>query len=113
MEHQKITNQLDTTSNNVPRFISKIWIKVHCQSNKIYSTNKQIRLKKSMLQSDLCDYSGAYIVIKGTITVTDPNNDAYDKKLAFKNNVPFISCILEIDDTLTVNAEDLDIVKPL
>ena len=37
-----------------------------------------------MLQSDLCDYSDAYIVAKGTIAVTNPDNNAYDKKLAFK-----------------------------
>ena len=49
-----------------------------------------------MLRSDLCDYSDAYIVVKGDITVTDPNNNAYDKKLAFKNNAPFTSCILKI-----------------
>ena len=46
-----------------------------------------------MLRSDLFDYSDAYIVAKGTIAVTDPNVAAYNKKLAFKNNVPFISCI--------------------
>ena len=43
-----------------------------------------------MLRSDLCDYSDAYFVVEGTITVTG-DNDAYDKKLAFKNNAPFIS----------------------
>ena len=43
-----------------------------------------------MLQSDLCDYSDAYIFAKGTITVTRTSNDVYDKKLAFKNNAPFI-----------------------
>ena len=48
-----------------------------------------------MLRSDLCDYSAAYIVAKGKITVTNPNNNAYDKKLAFKNNAPFLSCILK------------------
>ena len=58
-----------------------------------------------MLRSDLCDYSDAYIVVKGTITVTDPNNDAYDNKLAFKNNEPFISCISKINNTLIDNAE--------
>ena len=40
-----------------------------------------------MLQLDLCDDSDAYITVRGTITVTDPNYNAYDKKLAFKNNV--------------------------
>ena len=44
-----------------------------------------------MLRSDLCDYSDTYIVVKGTLTVTNPANNTYDKKLAFKNNAPFIS----------------------
>ena len=67
-----------------------------------------------MLRSDLCDYSNAYIVVKGGITVTRPNNtDQYDKKLAFKNQAPFISCISKINSTLVDNAEDLDIVMPM
>ena len=33
-----------------------------------------------MLQSDLYDYSDAYIAVKETITVIDPNDDAYDEK---------------------------------
>ena len=65
-----------------------------------------------MLQSKLCDYSDAYIVVRGTINGTDSKNKAYDKKLAFKNNAPFISCISKISNTLTDNAEDLDIVMP-
>ena len=47
-----------------------------------------------MLQSHLCDYSDAYFVVKGTINVKHPTNDAYDKKLAFKHNAPLISCII-------------------
>ena len=66
-----------------------------------------------MLQSDLCDPSDAYIVVKGTITVTNPVNVAYNKKLAFENNALFISCILKINNTLIDNAEDLDIVMPM
>ena len=49
-----------------------------------------------MLQSDLCGYSDAYIVVKGTINVTDSNNNAYDKKMVFKNNAPFSRCISRI-----------------
>ena len=45
-----------------------------------------------MLQSDLCDYNGAYIVAKGTITVADPNDANYKKKLAFKNDASSFSC---------------------
>ena len=58
-----------------------------------------------MLPSDLCDFSDAYIVVKEKITVIDPNNDAYDKKLAFKNNVQFVSCISKINNTLINNAK--------
>ena len=70
MEYQIIINLLDTTSDNVPRFITKKWIEVHDQS-----VNAENRLKISMLQSDLCDYSHAYIAVKRTINVADPNNN--------------------------------------
>ena len=113
MEYQKITNLLDTTPDNVPRFIAKKWIEVPDQSGSTedrYKPSKQIRFKTSILRSDLCDSSDVYIVLKGTITATDPNNDKYDKKLAFKNNVLFVSWILKINNTLIDNAEYLDIV---
>ena len=71
----------------------------------IYKPSKQIRFKTSMLTSDLCDFRDAYIVMKGTITVTNPDNNAYDKKLAFKNNAPFVSCISKINNTLIDNDE--------
>ena len=63
-----------------------------------------------MLQSDLCDYSDEYIVVKET-TVADPNDDAYDQKLAAKTNAPFISCISKISNTLIGNAKDLEIQR--
>ena len=66
-----------------------------------------------MLRSDLCDFSDVYIVVKGTITVTYPDNNAYDKKLAFKNNSPFISSISKINNTLIDNAEGLHVVMPM
>ena len=115
MEYQKITNLLGNTLDKVTKFITKKWIKVHDQSGTPedrYKPSKQIRFKTSVLRSDLCDYSDAYIVVKGKIIVTNPDNDAYDKKLAFKNNAPFTSCISKIDNTLLDNAEDLDIVMP-
>ena len=113
MEYQKITNQLDTTSDNEPRFITKKWIEVYDQSGGSYNVNKQIRFRTSMLQSDVCDDSDAYIIVEGTINVTDLNNNAYAMKLAFRNNAPFISCILQLNNTLIDNAEDLDIVIPM
>ena len=63
-----------------------------------------------MLRSVLCDYSDAYVLVKGKITVTNSNKNAYNKKLALKDNAPFISCISKINGELIENVEDLDIV---
>ena len=93
MEYQKPTKLLGSTLDKVPRFITKKWIEVYNKSGETYNTNKQIRFKTPMIKSDLCYYSDAYILVKGKITVTNPNSNAYDKKLALKNNAPFISCI--------------------
>ena len=113
MECQKVTNLLGTTSANVPTFTTKKWIEVHNHSSNAedrYKPNKQIGFKTSMLRSDSCDFSDSYIILKGIFTVTNPNNNVYDKKIAFMSNSPFASCISKIIDTLTDNAEDLDIV---
>ena len=82
MEYHKITSLLGNIPDKVPRFITKKWIEVHDQSGKRYNTSKQIRFETSMLRSDLCDYSDAYIVVKGTITVsaTDGASNIRDKK---------------------------------
>ena len=67
-----------------------------------------------MLRSDLCDYSDAYVRVKGKITVTNPNdNTNFNKKLTLKNNAPFILCISKINGELVENAEDLDIIMPM
>ena len=88
MEFQKIVNLLDITSDNkdLPRSDTKKWIEVYDQSEKNYNVNKEIRIKTPLLRSDLCDFSDAYIVVGGTVTVTkkiftandfeDPNNTA-------------------------------------
>ena len=71
MEFQKIVNLLDITLDykDLPRFVTKKWIEIYDQSEKNYSVNKEIRIKTAMLRSDLCDFSDAYIVVKGDITV--------------------------------------------
>ena len=69
MEFQKIVNFLHTTSDNktLPKFVTKKWIEVYDQSQENYNVNKEIKIKTSMLRSDLCDFSGAYIVVKGIL----------------------------------------------
>ena len=89
MEFQKITNFPDITSDNkdLPKFNTKKWIEVYDESEGDSNVNKEIRIKTSMLRSDLCDYSDAYIIAKGTITVTNPNDAKKKKKtVTFKNN---------------------------
>ena len=83
------------------------------QSGGSYNVNKEIRIKTSMLRYDLCDYSDAYIVVKGNITVTYPDGAKRNKAVAFKNNAPFINCISKINGVKIDNAEDLDVVMPM
>ena len=106
---------LDITSDNkdLPRYVTKKWIEVYDQSEKNYNPNKEIRIKTTILRSDLCDFSDAYIVVKGDITVTNPNNTKRNKVVVFKNNAPFINCISKINGIKIDNAEDLDVVMPM
>ena len=63
IEYQRITNLLGTTPDEVPRFITKKWVEVHDQFGNAedrQKPKKQIRFKKSMLTSDLCDFSDIY-----------------------------------------------------
>ena len=55
-------------------FVTKKWIEVYHQSGGNYNVNKEIRIKTSMLRSDLCGFSNVYIDVKGDITVGAPNN---------------------------------------
>ena len=69
-----------------------------------------------MLQSDLCHYSDAHIVVKETIAVQTENNraiDGHNSNLILKNIAPFINCILKINNVLISNAENLDIEMPM
>ena len=73
-----------------------------------------------MLKSSLCDYSDAYILIKGTITITGAGADAAarqaderDKSVVFKNCAPFTNYINEINERQVDNAKGIDIVMPM
>ena len=69
-----------------------------------------------MLRSYLCDYSVAYIAVKGTtdLLAAAPNENGKPlKNVAFKNNAPFRLCISKMKSTFLDDAEDLDIVMPM
>ena len=142
MEFKKITNFLDKLSQHLTikiyqELFLKNVLKFMINQKKNYSPNKEIRNKASMLRSDLCNFSDAYIVLKGNIIVDKktfiandfnvPNNTAAkvtvtstandnafgQKKLIFKNNAPIINCISKVNGVQTDNAEDLDVLMPM
>ena len=74
LEYQKITNLLGNILDKVPKFIAKKWIELSDQSGTVnngYKPSKQIRFKPSMLQSNLCNYSDAYIVVKELLALQE------------------------------------------
>ena len=98
--------------------LEKKWVEINDESRETYNVNSQIKFKTTMLKSSLCDYSDAYILVKGTITVNntaaagaDANNT--NKKVILKNFAPFTNCISEINNTQIDIAKDIDIIMPM
>ena len=109
MEHHKISKLLNDST--VSKFVTRKWIEVNDLSCGQYSVNKNRGFKTTMLRSNLRDYSNAYIVAKGSITVEGTiNANKRNKMAAFKDSAPFRSCISKINNTFIDNAEDLDIL---
>ena len=115
MEYQIIANLIEDESKQPSKFRTKNWVEINDESRGTYNVDSQIKFKTAMLKSSSCDYSDAYILVKGTITV---NNTAADgaavnntgKKVIFKNYAPFTNCISEINNTQVDNAKDIDIL---
>ena len=113
-------NRANEMSEQLSKFVTREYVRVNSLSN-MYNENKSIRFKTPMLRSNLCDYSDAYILVKGTITVAAPRanngaNNIRDKRnrpLILKNNAPFVLCITRINGELIEDADDLDIVMPM
>ena len=115
MEYQKIANLIDDASNQPSKFRARNWVEINDESRGAYNVNSQIKFKTTMLKSRLCDYSDAYILVKGTISVNNTaatgaavNNT--NKKVIFKNCAPLTNCISEINNTQIDNAKDIGIV---
>ena len=132
MKYQKISNLLNDESNQPSKFRTRNWVQMNDESRGTYISNN-IKFKTKMLRSNLCGYADAYILVKGTITVTgnagpEPNPDAprtaaqllvarqadeRDKGVIFKNCAPFTKCISRINNENIDNAQDIDIVMPM
>ena len=100
MKYQKIANLLDSASNKPSKFRTRNWVEINDEIRGAYSPNKQIRFKTTILRSSLCDYSDAYIPVKGNIsannTAAAAANDI-NKKVIFKNCAPFTNYMSKIN----------------
>ena len=91
MEYQKISNFIDSKSNQPSKFRTRNWVEINDESRGTYTSN-DIKFKTTMLRSNLCDYADVYILVKRTITITGAGDDAAAKQLDGRNK----SVILKI-----------------
>ena len=103
MEYQKIANLLDDASNKTCKLKTKNRVEINDESRATYNVGTQIKFKTTMLKSSLCDYSDAYIHVKGKIIITGAGDDVAaiqederDEGVAFKTCAPFTDCISKI-----------------
>ena len=96
METQKILKLLNVSDNENPKFATKNWNIICSESKGNDSSENRIKFLTSSLESSICDYSDAYILVTGNITIT--GGDA-NTKVAFKNCAPFKECRAEINET--------------
>ena len=120
MEYQKITNLLDDSLSKTSKFRTKNCFEINDELRGTCNHDKQIRFKTIMLKSSLCDYSDAYILVKGKTTITGAGADAAarqaderDKGVAYKNCAPFATCISNINNIEIDNCKDIDIIMPM
>ena len=76
MKYQKVIFLLDNRPNQPTKFRTKKWVEINDGSNGAYSTGSQTKFKTSMIGSSLRDYSDAYILVKGIITVENTGTAA-------------------------------------
>ena len=118
MEDQQIISLLDKIDTDSKHFATKKWYIINDENNPNYGVDKDtasnnpdtIKYNTRVLKPNLCDYAEAYILVDGTIRVTNALNAT---RLALKHCAPFTKCNLEINDEHVNTAENLDIVMPM
>ena len=129
MKTQKIVNLLNGSDNANSKFATKKWHVIDSESNGNYSHHNPIKFLAKSIESSLCDYSDAYILVTGNITLTrtiavpavsPAGTEAQRKRVLteatevrFKNCAPFEKCFTEIDGTLVYEANFINITMPM
>ena len=83
MEYQKIENLLDNETNQPSKFRTRNWVEIDDESGEdILVTILNLKL---ILRSNLCNHADAYILVKGTITITGAGDDDAAKQADERN----------------------------
>ena len=110
METHKIVNFLNSSENEYSEIATKKCYVIDSETKRNQSYENLIKFLTSSLESSLCDYSDAYILVEGNIAVVGANNNT---KIAFKNCAPFRKCRTEINETFIDEAEHINIAMPM
>ena len=102
METQKIVNLFTDSDDENTKFATKKWCVIDSESKGNYAPDDIIKFLTKSIESILCDYSDAYVLVTGYITVTGGNANT---KVAFKNCAPFIEYRTEINETFVDETE--------
>ena len=110
MKTQKIANLLNSSENEFSKFVTRKWYIIDSESNGCYSYHDSLKCLTKSIESYLCDYSDAYIIVTGNIAVEVGDDNT---KAVFKNCTPFRKCKTEMNDTFVEEAEFIDIAMPM
>ena len=110
MDTQKILNLLNDSSNEESKFATKKWYVTDSQTRKgKYKQGDSIKFEPKTIKSSVCDYSDAFILVTGDITVNaDDNTD-----VAFKNCAPFSTCTAKINYIFVDEVNHIYIAMPM
>ena len=110
METQNLINLLNDSSNEESKFATKKWYVIDSQTTKgKYKQGDTIKFETETIKSSLCDYSDAFILVTGNITVTANN----DTNVAFKNCASFSTCETVINDVFVDEVNRIYIKMPM
>ena len=110
MKTQKIIDWLNDSGNEKSKFATKKWYVIDSQTAKgKYKQGDTIKFETETIKSSLCDYSDAFILVTGNITIAASN----DTDVAFKNDALFSTCKTVINDAFVDEANHIYIAMPM
>ena len=125
MKTQKAENLFNSSDNEFSKLATKKWYIIGSETKGEYLNHDPIKFLTKSIESSLCDYSDAYILVTGNIVVTRTVVAAGDNpiqrnqplavttQVAFKNYTSFKECKTEINGTFVYYADFINITIPM